>query len=45
LIYWPGGKPKQDNILNSVDDQTFAMIGWLTVYIIDIIDKKLKLYR
>lgn len=45
LIFWPGGKPKADSLLNNIGDQTFAMIGWITAYFIDWIDKELKLYQ
>lgn len=25
---WPGGKDEPDSLLNSISDQTFAIIGW-----------------
>lgn len=29
LKWWPGGKPEQDSLKNSVSDQVFATLGWL----------------
>ena len=41
---WPGGKPYQDSILNSISDQIFASIGWLIAYYVDRLGDKYKLY-
>jgi len=32
--YWPGGKPSPDDVLNSISDIVFAVIGWIIAYII-----------
>lgn len=29
---WPGGKKSPDNLLNSISDQIFSMLGWLLPY-------------
>ena len=40
FFFWPGGKPKADNIINIVGDNVGAIIGWLTAYYLDQIGKK-----
>ena len=32
ITMWPGGKKSPDTILNSVGDQTFAVLGWMIAY-------------
>ena len=32
ITIWPGGKKHPDSVINSIGDQTFAMIGWLLAY-------------
>ena len=44
MIFWPGGKPKADNILNNIGDTFGAIIGWLSAYYLDNIGKKLNWY-
>jgi hypothetical protein len=34
LVFWPGGKPSSDSIINSIGDQTFAMLGWYVAYLV-----------
>lgn len=42
---WPGGKPAADHPINSIGDQTFAMLGWLIAYFFDYLGKKYHLYE
>ena len=32
IVFWPGGKPKSDTIINSVGDTFGAVVGWLSAY-------------
>lgn len=32
---WPGGKNKKDSLINSIGDQTFAVIGWVIAAYLD----------
>lgn len=32
FFFWPGGKKKADEIINSVGDTFFAILGWLVAY-------------
>jgi hypothetical protein len=34
ITLWPGGKKKPDTLLNSVGDQTCAVLGWVLAYIV-----------
>jgi hypothetical protein len=40
LVFWPGGKPKPDSILNVIGDTYGAIIGWLSAYYLDKIGNK-----
>jgi len=31
---WPGGKNTADTVTNSIGDQFYAILGWLTAYIL-----------
>jgi len=44
LFFWPGGKPQVDTLLNICGDQTGALIGWLSAYLLDHIGNKYKWY-
>ncbi len=35
ILFWPGGKPKSDTIVNSVGDTFGAMLGWSSAYYLD----------
>ena len=35
FIWWPGGKPYHDSLLNSISDTVFTGIGWLISYKLD----------
>ena len=35
IVFWPGGKPESDTIINSVGDTFGAVLGWLTAYYLD----------
>jgi hypothetical protein len=35
IVFWPGGKPKSDTIINSVGDTYGAILGWLSAYYLD----------
>ena len=34
LIFWPGGKEKPDSFINNIGDTIFALVGWISAYII-----------
>jgi len=34
LTFWPGGKKSSDNIINSLSDIIFSVIGWLVAYLV-----------
>ena len=34
MHYWPGGKPKQDSVLNSATDVIAGVIGWYLAYLL-----------
>ena len=34
FVYWPGGKEKPDSLINSLGDQFYAVIGWVSAYIV-----------
>ena len=36
ITRWPGGKPRLDNLLNSISDIVFVGIGWIVSYYLDI---------
>ena len=44
ITFWPGGKPKPDNIINIIGDSIGAIIGWLSAYYIDHIGNTYGLY-
>ena len=35
IVFWPGGKPKSDTIINSIGDTFGAILGWLSAYYLD----------
>ena len=45
LTFWPGGKPRHDNILNILGDNIAAVLGWYSAYYIDNIGIKYKWYE
>jgi len=42
---WPGGKDKADSVINSIGDQTFAMLGWIFAYALDSYGEKKGWYK
>ena len=40
MIFWPGGKPKSDSIINIVGDTLGAIVGWLSAYLLDRLGNK-----
>ena len=44
LTWWPGGKPKQDTIINVVGDNAAALFGFYCAYKLDEIGKRNKWY-
>lgn len=45
ISFWPGGKPRADNFLNSFfGDNICAILGWLFAYGVDKIGNKYGLY-
>ena len=45
IVFWPGGKPKSDTIINIVGDTFGAMFGWLSAYYLDKLGNSYKLYN
>jgi hypothetical protein len=41
---WPGGKPYRDSFTNSMCDNIFAFVGWITAYLLDEYGNKYGLY-
>jgi hypothetical protein len=35
IVFWPGGKPKPDTIINSIGDTFGSIVGWLSAYYLD----------
>ena len=44
IVFWPGGKPKSDTIINSVGDTFGAVVGWLSAYYLDKLGNNYKWY-
>jgi hypothetical protein len=44
IVFWPGGKPKSDSIINSVGDTFGAILGWLSAYYLDKLGNNYKWY-
>lgn len=40
IVFWPGGKPKPDAIINNIGDTIGAILGWLSAYYLDKIGDK-----
>ena len=45
IVFWPGGKPKSDSIINSIVDTFGAVLGWLSAYYLDKLGKRYKWYH
>ena len=45
LVFWPGGKPKSDEINNIIGDTFGAMMGWFSAYCLDKIGNKYGWYN
>lgn len=41
---WPGGKPYADSYINSIGDQVFSILGWLSAYVLNYLNYKHKWY-
>ena len=35
IIFWPGGKPNPDTIVNSIGDTLGTILGWVSAYYLD----------
>jgi len=35
FLFWPGGKPASDSIINNIGDTVGAILGWLSAYFLD----------
>ena len=44
IVFWPGGKPKSDTIINIVGDTFGAIVGWLSAYYLDNLGNNYKWY-
>jgi hypothetical protein len=40
IVFWPGGKPKPDSIINRIGDTSGAILGWLSAYYLDKLGDK-----
>ena len=45
IVFWPGGKPKSDTIINIIGDTLGAIMGWLSAYYVDKLGNKYGLYN
>jgi hypothetical protein len=45
LLFWPGGKPGSDTIINNIGDIIAGIIGWLTSYLFDYMGTKYSWYQ
>jgi len=45
LVFWPGGKPKPDSIMNRLGDTIGAIIGWVSAYYLDQLGHKNNWYE
>ena len=45
IVFWPGGKPKSDSIINIIGDTSGAMFGWLSAYYLDQLGNKYNWYN
>jgi len=44
MVFWPGGKPKADSVLNVMGDTLGAIVGWLSAYYLDKLGSKYDWY-
>jgi hypothetical protein len=44
IVFWPGGKPKSDTIINRVGDTLGAVLGWLSAYYLNKLGNNYKWY-
>jgi hypothetical protein len=40
IVFWPGGKPKPDSIINRIGDTSGAILGWVSAYYLDKLGDK-----
>ena len=45
IVFWPGGKPASDSIINNIGDTFGAILGWLSAYYLDKLGHKYKWYN
>lgn len=45
IVFWPGGKPKSDSIMNILGDTLGAVFGWLSAYFLDKLGNKYNWYE
>jgi hypothetical protein len=45
IVFWPGGKPKPDSIMNRIGDTSGAIFGWLSAYYLDTLGHKNNWYE
>ena len=44
ILFWPGGKPKSDSIINIIGDTLGTIIGWLSAYYLNELGNKYSWY-
>ena len=44
FVFWPGGKPQANHIINRVGDTFGAILGWIFAKYLDIYYKNGKVY-
>jgi len=45
MVFWPGGKPKSDSIINSFGDTIGGITGWVSAYYLDKLGNKYGWYN
>jgi len=45
VVIWPGGKPKADTMINILGDTVFAMLGFYTSYVVNVVGEHFGWYQ
>jgi hypothetical protein len=45
ILFWPGGKPKSDSMVNIFGDTIGALTGWASAYYLDRLGNKYRWYN
>jgi hypothetical protein len=45
FVFWPGGKPNSDSLINILGDTVGAILGWVSAYYLDNLGSKYGWYQ